>query len=166
MAAIVPVIAAAGSGGAVAGGAASLFTMGNVLTAVSVLSSVGSGIASLKEGKAAKQIAELNARTEELNSRKEALSVNEELIKTLARNNVAMAVGGIQSSGSAARAQESARKNANEELSVIKDNSLQAQSDTRLRGKQAATRGKVKLAGSLFEAAGDSYSKLKKVKGT
>ena len=78
-----------------------------------------------------------------------------------------MAVGGITSSGSAARAQEASKAKAAEELSISSTSSQQRVDDLKLRGKQAATAGKNAAVGSLFEAAETGmsvYRKRKKVK--
>lgn len=130
------------------------------------VSTVGSAVVASNEASAIQERENMNARIAQLNERKDAISLNEDLIETLASNSVAMAAGGIQSSGSAARAQETAKRKANEELSVIRLNSESQQSDMRLRGKQASDRGKAAIAGSLFDVATTSYKTYSKVKRT
>lgn len=145
---------------AVAGGSTTA-----VMTGVSLLATVASGISEYKTGQARADMAELNSRTEELNARKEALQVNEELLLTLSRNNVAAATYGLTSSGSVKRAQERSMAKAEEELSTVRFNSETRAADLRLIGKQAVAEGTSKLAGSLFDVVGSGYKTYKKVKG-
>jgi len=150
-----------------AGAAASTAsTVGTVMSVISTAATVAGGISSYQQGQAAADQAELQSRAEEVNGRMQAIATNEELLKTLSRNNAVAAATGIQSSGSVARAQEAAQRNAAQELNVNRFNTEMNKSALNQKAEVASNRGTNALAGSLFDAVGSGYSTYSKIKGT
>ncbi len=142
--------------------AAAASTTGAVLTGLSAIASVAGGISSYQQGQAAEDQAELQARAAEVNGRMDAIATNDELLKTLSMNNASAAAAGIQSSGSVARANEAVQRKAAQELNVNRFNTSMEVSALNQKAKQASNRGKVAMAGSLFEAVETGRSAYKK----
>lgn len=166
MATILGAALATGAAGGAAATSASLFTLGNVMTGISVLSGVASGISSMNQADAQEDQARLQARAEEVNGRMRAIAVNEELLKTLSRNNAVAAASGLQSSGSVARANEAAQRKAAEELNINRFNTETQKTALTQKATSASNVGKNVLAGSLFDAVETSYGAYKKIKET
>ena len=156
MAAILPLLPA------LAGGA----TVGSVLTGVSALAGIASGISSYQQGQAQADRAELQSRAAEVNGRMEAIAVNEQLLKTLSRNNAVAAASGIQSTGSVQRAQEAAQIQASQELSVNRFNTEMQKTALTRKAENIRSGSKVQLAGSLFDTVSSGASAFTKIKGT
>lgn len=131
MAAALALLPAAGAGTAAAG------TTAAVMTAVSTAATLASMVAAMKQGKAAQNQADYQARIAELNGRREALRVNEQLLETLARNNAAAAAGGLMSAGTVEEAQKENIRKAESELSVIDFNKQSSASAARQSGDNA-----------------------------
>jgi len=147
-------------------GAATASTAGTVMSVISTAATIAGGISSYQQGQAAQDQAEMQARAEEVNGRMQAIATNDELLKTLSRNNAVAAASGIQSSGSVARAQEAAQRQASIELSTNRFNTEMNKSALNQKAEVASNRGKAALAGSLFDAVGTGYSSYSKIKGT
>jgi len=156
MAAILPLLPA------LAGG----MSVGTVLTGVSALAGIASGISSYQQGQAQADRAELQARAEEVNGRMQGIAVNEELLKTMSRNNASAAAQGIQSSGSVQRAQEAAQENAAQQLSVNTFNTEMNKTALTTKATNIRRGSKVQLAGSLFDTVSSGASAFTKIKGT
>ena len=141
-------------------------TATTVLSAVSAAATIAGGISSYQQGQAAQEQAELQSRVEEVNGRMEAIAANNELLKTLSRNNAVAAASGIQSSGSVQQAQLAAQRVAARELSTNQFNTEMASSAYKLKGENAANKGTAALAGNLFDVVGSEYGRYKTIKGT
>lgn len=155
---MVTLLIAAGVSAATAG------TIGTAMTAVSLLATVAGGVSSYVQGEAESDQLELQARMAEVNGRMEAIETNEELLRTISMNNASAAAGGIQSSGSVARASEEAQRQASRELNVNRFNADMQKSALLEKADQASRGGKMALAGSLFDAVGTAGSGFKKYK--
>ena len=149
--------AAATAGTAAAATAATGLTFGSVMTGVGALATVASGYASMQSQKEA---SEYNQKQIELQGRFAAIQSNEELLKTLSSNNVAAASSGLMSSGSVARAQETAQRNAAEALEIQRLNTTQ-------QAQQAGqNNGLLSMVGSTVTAGTRLAGALKTTTGT
>lgn len=108
---------------------------------VSAVAGVASMLSSIQQGRAQQQQANYQAKIAELNGRRDAIRLNEDLIKTLAMNNVSAAAGGLQSAGTVVEAQKENIQKAEEELSVIDFNKTNAASAARQSGANANSAG-------------------------
>ena len=149
-----------------AAAASAASTAATVFSVASAAATVAGGISSYQQGQAAQDQADLQARATEVNGRMQAIATNEELLKTLSRNNAVAAASGIQSSGSVARAQEAAQRQAAQELSTNRFNTEMDKSALNRKADVASNRGKTALAGSLFDAVGSGYARYGQIKGT
>jgi len=156
MAALLPLLPA------LAGGA----TVGSVLTGVSALAGIASGISSYQQGQAQADRAELQSRAAEVNGRMEAIATNEELLKTLSRNNAVAAASGIESSGSVQMAQLDAQRRAAQELSTNRFNTEMQKTALTTKAKNIRSGATVGLAGSLFDTVSSGASAFTNIKGT
>jgi len=140
--------------------------LSGVLGAVSAVSGIASGIQQQQAAEfQAHQLAN-QAKTEELAMRADAIQVNEELMQTLSHNTVAAAAGGLQSSGSVARAQEQTKRSAALELSTQQFNSRSRQDALKASSENASSRGELALTTSLFDVVQSGYGTYKTIKGT
>lgn len=146
--------------------AATASTAGTVFTALSAAATVAGGISSYQQGQAASEQAELQARAAEVNGRMQAIATNNELLKTLSRNNARAAASGIQSSGSVARANEAAQRQAATELSTNRFNTEVEKTALTRKAEIASNQGKFQLAGSLFDAVDTGTKRYTSIKGT
>lgn len=165
MAALLPVALTTGETAAVAAGtaAASGWTVGSVLTGVSALATIAGGISQYQQGQAAEEQFEIEARQTELQGRLDAITTNEELLKTLASNNVAAAASGLTSAGSVQRAQEESQAKAAQELAIQRLNTAQQVSQAKAQAKAAGNQGVTSLIGSTI-TAGDQIASALKIK--
>lgn len=139
-------------------------TTATVLTVASTATAVVGGISSYQAGQDAEDHAELQARAAEVNGRMQAIATNEELLKTLSMNNAVAGAAGLQSSGSVARANEAAQRQAAQELNVNRFNTSMEVSALNQKAVTASNTGKVAAIGSLFDAIDtgtDAYKKFK-----
>jgi len=124
---------------------------GTALTAVSAATTVVGGLASMAQGSRQAEMAEIQSRQLELQGRMDAIRTNTELIRTLSRNNVAAATGGLQTAGSVDYAKRESMANAAEQLSIDRMNVKTQQASVEAAGKAAKT-------GGLFDAVGSAVT--------
>lgn len=139
---------------------------GTALTAVSAATSVIGGLASMAQGNQQAEMAEIQSRQLELQGRLDAIRTNEELLRTLSRNNVAAAAGGLQSAGSIDYAKRESMKNAAEQMSLDRMNVKTKQAQVEAAGKAAKTQGLFDLAASSVTAGDLIGGALQKKKET
>lgn len=146
--------------------AATASTAGTVFSVLSAAASVAGGISSYQQGQAASKNAELQAKAAEVNGRMRAIATNDELLKTLSRNNAVAAASGIQGTGSVARANEAAQRQAATELSTNRFNTEMEKTALTRKAEVASNTGTMAAAGSLFDAVSGSYGRIHKIQGT
>lgn len=141
-----------------------------LMPVISGVASVAGGIMSAtqasQQARIQQQQTELQMRAEDVNARIQKSAINDELLRTLSRNNAVAAASGIQSSGSVAAAQDAAQRKAAQELSITGINTDLTKSALQTKADAYGNKSKAVLAGSLFDTVSMGSSLFKSYKGT
>ena len=141
-----------------------------LMPVISGVASVAGGIMSAtqasQQARIQQQQTELQMRAEDVNARIQKSAINDELLRTLSRNNAVAAASGIQSSGSVAAAQDAAQRQAAQELSIAGINTDLTKSALQTKADAYGNRATTTLAGSLFDTVSMGSSFYKSYKGT
>ena len=152
------------AGAAASAGTAAAGTASAVMAGISAAATAAAALSSYQQGQDQKNAYKAQAAQVELSNRMAALSIQEDLIQTMATNNVSGAVGGLKSSGSIARAKEQSMANAEKQLDINRFKTDSTKGVLESQGNQAATQGLLAGAMGVVKAGttAGNYVKAKK----
>jgi hypothetical protein len=133
-------------GAAAAGGGFGLSALSGLATTVSVIGSIGSGLAGMAAGKAEAAEHQFAARDEYIAGRETSAALKAELAKTIADQSTAFAAGGVDlGSVSVGEARKRAVRDAEKELAISSNEALSRSLARRRAARAARSRGTMSL---------------------